>query len=235
MSSHPPHSRRSWRGRKTDAACTHDFIPVLRETRRRDAGEGSYRRMDGDDVPCYGHVHPCVVAFAVVAFLLPDTVRAVRLAGEDAAGVDRPFAAAGPGCHRNPPTGKRLRPRQRPSVAQPAAGQAAAPAGGVPVPPAEPAQGQSASSADTAKVGRFPRVKPRRSARPPAAPRRRGRDASPRGAEAGRRAASSRLPREGGQVRDDRLRQRRHPGLHQVRQRADRPELRDRRTRSRGR
>ena len=34
MSSHPPHSRRSWRGRKTDAACTYDVIPALRKTGR---------------------------------------------------------------------------------------------------------------------------------------------------------------------------------------------------------
>ena len=91
-----------------------------------------------------------VVALAVVAFLLPDTVRAVRLADEDQPVSTAPSRRSAPAAPK-PADQKEVPAAAKTFLGQPAAGQAAAPARGVLFPPAKPAQGQSLPPADTAQ------------------------------------------------------------------------------------
>ena len=123
-----------------------------------------------------------VIAFAVIAFLMPDTVRAVRLADED-----RPAATA-PSQQSAPVVSKPTNQKEVPAAARTFIGQptGAAPTGGVATPPAKSAQNQSVSSggvpqgqpaappAATAQGGSVPAsdvAQPQAGMPPPAAPK----------------------------------------------------------------
>ncbi len=89
-----------------------------------------------------------VVAFTVIAFLVPDTVRAVRLADEDRPAANAPSQRSAPVVPR-PANQKEVPAAARTFIGQPAAGQTAAPAAGVSAPPGRSAQGSPVPPVDT--------------------------------------------------------------------------------------
>ena len=84
-----------------------------------------------------------VVAFAVIAFLFPDTVRAVRLADEERPAATTPQQRSAP-VEPKPADRKEAPAAAKTFIGQPTTGQGAAPAGGAAAPPAKPVPVQPA-------------------------------------------------------------------------------------------